>query len=64
MVIAGVAYQCAQVLSYDVLKHVVVEYPGLWASTGVVAWGPEVVTRRGVTNRLWYSRRVSLWLCP
>lgn len=37
MIIAGVAYQCAQVLSYDVLKHVVVEYPGLWASTGVVA---------------------------
>lgn len=61
MTIAVVAYQCAQALSYDVLEHVVVEYPGLWASTGVPAWGPEMVTRRGVTNRLWYSRRASLW---
>jgi len=54
MAIAGVAYQCAQVLSYDVSKHVVAKYPGLWASTGVVAWGPGMVTRRGVTSRLWY----------
>ena len=57
IIMVEAAYHFAGALSYDESRHLVVEYRGLWASTGAVALRSEMVTRRAVTNRRWCCRR-------